>query len=496
MAGFSPWQQWRRWLPDLHSLQFRLTAGAVVAIAIALGGVAGWMGWRMQQNLVIEQRQRLWTLADRFDDDVALYQEMMSTQAAIQQVIDYRSLGNTAIWVRSPQGSPLGQSESLNLTSWQEGGVAQRLRALSPDKRLEPVTIGDRALLVCIQPLIVGETTVGTLFIATDITADQRSLRQLMIHLVAISVALGGLLTIGLALYVRRSLRPLHTMGRQVTTVTADGLHAARLQLDQAPTEVRALALALDSNLARLADLWDQQQRLLGDVSHELRTPLTLVQGYLQSTLRRCQTLTDIQRDGLETAAAETDRTIRILQDLLVLARAGMGRLPLTLERHDLKGIVVEAVDLVAEAQGAPPKGAATARLETQVDTAPLWAWVDPSALHQVLMQLLDNALYYSDPQQQVTVRLGQQENWAVIQVRDQGRGIPLADQAKIFEPFYRVDSDRCRATGGTGLGLAIVKTLVEAMGGRVTVQSTLGQGSTFTLRLPLGTEPVHSERS
>jgi signal transduction histidine kinase len=489
MAGSSPPQSSRRWLPDVQSLQFRLTVGAVLASAIAIGGIAGWMGWRMEQNLVAQHRQRLWILADRFDDDVALYREMVPTEEAIQEVIDYRTLGDTAIWVQSPQGEAMAQSESLKLTAWQSNGLVQRLQALSPEKRLERITLGDRTLLICIQPLVVGEDALGTLFIAKDVTADQQSLRMLITHLAWISGAMVVLLTVAMAIYVRRSLRPLQVMGQQVTTVTAEDLHATRLDLDRAPTEVRTLAQTLDSTLARLADVWDQQQRLLGDVSHELRTPLAVVQGYLQSTLRRCQTLTAVQREGLETAAAETDRTIRILQDLLVLARAGMGRLPLTLERHDLKAIVVEAVALAATP---PPTDElpSSPRLETQIEVAPLFAWVDPSALHQILVQLMENALHYSGPQQIVTVHLTEQADEAMIQVQDQGRGIPLADQAKIFEPFYRVDSDRCRATGGTGLGLAIVKTLIEAMGGRVTVQSTLGQGSTFTLRFPLTAPP------
>ena len=216
---------------------------------------------------------------------------------------------------------------------------------------------------------------------------------------------------------------------------------------------------------------------MVGDVSPELRTPLTLVQGYLQSTLRRCQTLTEPQRDGLETAAAETDRTIQILNDLLVLARASMGHLHLSGERLDLKGIVLNAVTM-ADATGN--------RIEAEITDSPLWVRADASALRQVLVNLMDNALNYSTPDVGVTVRLFRQEQTAVVQVCDRGRGIPLADQAEIFEPFYRVDVDRSRATGGTGLGLAIVKALLARMRGTVTVQSNPGTGSTFTVHLPI----------
>jgi signal transduction histidine kinase len=110
----------------------------------------------------------------------------------------------------------------------------------------------------------------------------------------------------------------------------------------------------------------------------------------------------------------------------------------------------------------------------------------DANALRQSLVNLIDNALNYSPLDQTVTVRLLQAGDWAVVEVQDRGRGIPLADQVDIFQPFYRVDADRSRATGGTGLGLSIVKTLVEAMQGRIQVRSKLGQGSTFTVQLPL----------
>jgi len=110
----------------------------------------------------------------------------------------------------------------------------------------------------------------------------------------------------------------------------------------------------------------------------------------------------------------------------------------------------------------------------------------DASALRQVLINLMDNALNYSPPEAPVTVRLFQQADLAVVQVIDRGRGIPLADQTKIFQPFYRVEVDRCRTTGGTGLGLAIVKTLLTPMRGQISVQSTPGVGSTFTVQLPL----------
>ncbi|NER85120.1 MAG: GHKL domain-containing protein, partial [Leptolyngbya sp. SIO1D8] len=398
-------------------------------------------------------------------------------QRYVQKVIDRRALGETAIWVRSPDGSPIAKSDTLSMGSWQETGLTQNLTALPDDAELEIRSINDHHLVICINPLMVEGEEIGTLFIVENITEDQQTFVAMTRTLILISGSAILLFAVLIAFYVRRSLQPLQTVGCQVKNVTATSLNDTRLQLDKAPTEVKELAETLDHALNRLAQSWEQQRRLLGDVSHELRTPLTLVQGYLQSTLRRCQTLTEPQRDGLETAAAETDRTVRILNDLLVLARASMGHLYLTLERLDLKAVVLEAVAM-ADVVGN--------RVEAKIEAAPLWIRADASSLRQVLVNLLDNALNYSAPDQMVTIRLRQEDKKALVQICDRGRGIPLADQAEIFEPFYRVDTDRSRITGGTGLGLSIVKTLVETMKGTVSVQSKLGEGSTFTVQLPI----------
>ena len=463
--------------PSLNSIQFRLTAGVVLAAALSIGGMAGWLNWRLRQILLSGHEEAVATLSQRFNDDVILYEEMMTTTEAVQKVIDRRAMGDTAIWVKAPSGELMAQSETLSMGSWQAAGLTEYLRSLPAQSSLATLMVGDRALAICIGPSNRQGESIGTLFIVEDITQNHRTYLAMSRSLVIISGSMILLLAGLIALYVRQSLQPIKSLSQEMTGVTADSLNAKRLALDKAPTEVKELAQALDHTLERLSQSWKQQRRLVGDVSHELRTPLTLVQGYLQSTLRRCQTLTEPQRDGLETAAAETDRTIQILNDLLVLARASMGHLHLSGERLDLKGIVLNAVTM-ADATGN--------RIEAEITDSPLWVRADASALRQVLVNLMDNALNYSTPDVGVTVRLFRQEQTAVVQVCDRGRGIPLADQAEIFEPFYRVDVDRSRATGGTGLGLAIVKALLARMRGTVTVQSNPGTGSTFTVHLPI----------
>lgn len=464
----------RRWL-NPNSIGFRLTVGMVLAMAIGMGSIAGWMSWHMQRVLLEGHKQATGTISKRFAQDVVLYEEVMTRPEALQRVIDLRAYGDTAIWIRDSSGAIIARSDTLYTSTWQNDGLSEQLQAIAPEQWAGILPLGDRYIALCVGPLILGNEEVGTLFVVNDVTQDRQSFLIVTRNLIAVTGGVMLILAVAIALYVRRSLYPLKAMSQRINAVTPTGLDATRLYLDHAPSEVQELAQTFDQTLSRLAQAWDQQRRLVGNVSHELRTPLTLVQGYLQSTLRRCDTLTEPQRDGLETAAAETERTIHILQDLLVLARASTGHLNLHLDSHDLKPIVLDAI-AIADASGH--------RVQAQILTAPLTARVDPGALRQVLVNLIDNALNHSAPPAPVTVTLSREGAWAMVEVRDRGRGIPQVDQREIFEPFYRVDADRSRKTGGTGLGLSIVKTLVEAMQGSVAVQSYLGEGSTFIVRL------------
>jgi signal transduction histidine kinase len=164
-----------------------------------------------------------------------------------------------------------------------------------------------------------------------------------------------------------------------------------------------------------------------------------------------------------------------MLQDLLDLARADSGFLQVSLRPLVLNELMAEVAEMAANLH---PR-------QVVIDAPSIvTAQADRDRLRQVLVNLIDNAIKYSDTSQPVNLKLYQTNDQAFIQICDLGSGIPLADQARIFERFYRVDETRTRATGGHGLGLAIVKTFIEAMGGKISVRSTLGQGSTFTIML------------
>ncbi|NJM96324.1 MAG: HAMP domain-containing histidine kinase [Phormidesmis sp. RL_2_1] len=462
---------------DPNSIQFRITVGMVLASVMGIGGFTGWINLRMRQLLIESHKANAFLIASRLGEDIDLYDATMALPQALSMAIDYREQPDVAIWVRSPDGKLLAQSDTLSMGSWQVNGFASALMALvhRNSTGLDVVRLQNRHLVTCSSPLKVGGQIIGSLYVVDDITEDHTSLSRITRTLALSSVLAIGIGAVATSLYISRAMRPIRKMNRLAANVSTDNLADTRLEFEQAPTEVQQLAQACNMMISRLSEAWEQQRRFVSDVSHELRTPLTLVHGYLQSTLRRSDNLTPTQREGLEIAADEADRTIRLLQDLLDLARADGGHLRFQLDRQPLQPVVQEVLEMSQYASD---------RIHSNLE--PVDALADRNRLKQVLINLIDNAMKYSADDQPIKVDMRRIGNYVCIEIKDHGRGIPLADLTKIFDPFYRVDEDRSRATGGTGLGLSIVKTLVEGMNGTLKVQSKLGEGSVFTVSLPV----------
>jgi signal transduction histidine kinase len=461
---------------DPRSLRFRLTIGVATVAALGMGGVALWTSWKMQDLLIVTHKQNVQYIVSRFPEDVERYSEMKSARFGVQPAIDHLGVENVFLWVKNGQGRVVAQSMALE---GRRDNTQQLLTQVSNSWIVPRIyRLHDRDFMVCSISLQVKGSNLGQLYVAQDITEDREMFAGTIRSLGMASLLAIALMTVTIAIYVRRSMRPLCRFNQLAATISAEDLGQIQISLDHAPSEVRELAQTCNMMLNRLSASWEQQRQFMGNVSHELRTPLSLVSGYLQSTLRRGSNLTEPQRDALSIAASEADRTIRLLQDLLDLARADRGYLPFQMEPVELNELLCEVANM--------------ARQYTQREI--IWqdccrsikVKVDRDRLQQVLINLIDNAVKYSQPGQPVTLHLERCDRDAKIRVCDRGVGIPLQHQSRIFERFYRCEEDRCRATGGSGLGLAIVKTLVEEMGGRVTVRSTLGEGSTFSVLLPL----------
>ena len=459
---------------DPSSLQCRLTAEIVVLSVLGLSSVAVWTSWKMQQLLITSHTQTVDYIATRFPNDVELYSEMLPLEAGLQKTINKVSVPGLVIWVKSLDGKKvLAQSSEMN-SSFKASDELMSLAEMPLKPQVYKV---EQRYLILYQGAVTAKgQPLGKVYMAQDITQEQQQLHGAIRGLVAVCILVTLTTIAAIAHRIRRSLQPLQDMSQMAGAISAKDLREAKLQLSHAPTEVKELAQTFNMMLSRLSDAWEQQRQFVSNISHELRTPLTIVLGYLQSVLRRSNNLGDYQREALETAAAEADRTVRLLQDLLDLARSDSGYMQYRLEPLVLNDLVIEVIEMAEKFSDR------TIQIKS-VD--PVLAIVDRDRLKQVLINLIDNAVKYSTPDDPIQLLLEQTAQQALIHVRDYGVGIPLQDQNRIFERFYRVDEARCRSTGGHGLGLAIAKTLIEGMGGSITVRSKPGEGSDFAITLP-----------
>lgn len=273
---------------------------------------------------------------------------------------------------------------------------------------------------------------------------------------------------------------------RELTITRATSLLAGRVFQVTAAPMMPSGAVAVLHDLSGIERLEKTRRDFIANVSHELRTPLTSIQGYAETLLD--SSAADVpMREFLEIILKNAARMSRLTEDLLVLARVESGEQrferrpvsPTDLLNEAVTSMAVNSSDLGMEVE-----------IQSSVDTPVL---ADSQAIHQVLSNLLRNAMTYAREGKKVVLAAQETEQGVEFSVRDYGPGIPSEHLPRIFERFYRVDKARSRDSGGTGLGLAIVKHIVLAHGGTVRAESQLGHGSTFFFVLPEATEPAEA---
>ncbi|AGE37797.1 cell wall metabolism sensor histidine kinase WalK [Lactiplantibacillus plantarum] len=247
-----------------------------------------------------------------------------------------------------------------------------------------------------------------------------------------------------------------------------------------------------------LHDVTEQQKidndrkQFVSNVSHELRTPLTSLRSYIEALSDGAWKDPEVAPGFLKVTQEETDRMIRMINELLSLSRMDSGTTRVDMELvniNEMFNYVLDRVDMILKKDDNPAKYYTIKREFTKRD---LWVEIDTDKFTQVLDNIMNNAIKYSPDGGVVTCRLLETHNQVIISISDQGLGIPRADLGHVFDRFFRVDKARSRAQGGTGLGLAISKEVVQMLGGRIWVDSVEGKGSTFYISLPY--EPYEEE--
>lgn len=337
---------------------------------------------------------------------------------------------------------------------------------------------GSTRLRVLTIPLVAGARPVGVLQIAQRVTIIEITQRILLTVLV-----FGTLIAILFAALAgwfstNKGLAPLEDVTKAALQITrADDLSRRIPYRGPEEDEVGQLISAFNQTLSRLEALFNTQRRFMADVGHELRTPLTVIKGNV-GLMRRIGEYDEESMSGIES---EVDRLTRMVGDLLLLAQAESGKLPLDRREVELDTLALEAMHQMSVL--------ARDKLNLKLgDIDQVLVCGDRDRLKQVIVNLLGNAISYTPPGGDVIIGVGKEGNQARMTVKDNGPGIPVEDLPHIFERFYRGEKSRTRSKEkkGFGLGLSIAYWIVRNHSGRIEVDSTEGKGTTFCVWLPL----------
>jgi len=343
------------------------------------------------------------------------------------------------------------------------------------------VTVGNVHFRVLTVPLHTGGSPIGVLQSGTSLTIIDGLRSEIVRYLVVLSVI--GIILAGMfgLIMGSRALSPLATMTDTALQITrADDLSRRIPTRGIVDDEVGKLITSFNNTMGRLEKLFATQRRFVADIGHELRTPLTVIRGNID--LMRKVGIEDEQ--SLHSIELEVDRLARLVEDLLILAQAESGKLPMDRRRVEMDTLLLEVFSQ------AHVLAADRVRLEIgQIDQVLVCG--DRDRLKQVVLNLVANAIKYTAQGGKVTVNLFKEEGQGVFSVKDTGAGISSEDLPHVFERFYRGDKSRSRGKDGAGfgLGLSIAYWIVRNHGGEIDVDSIPGQGTTVRVTMPLHQE-------
>jgi signal transduction histidine kinase len=411
---------------------------------------------------------------------IALAQEPGLSPPLVQSQLNAFSSSEISLQYQNQQGKPIASSTNLGRNVF----PLTQLRSTIAAGRFASLTLDRTPFVLYGQAIVVKGQVQGYVIAASPtLESDSESLIfTLMYSGVFVMLTLVALLV---WLLVRQTLRPLERLADSASHIAQTHDHALRVQAQGRPDEINSLAQTINGMLHALEEAYqhmqqvnDLQRRFLADASHELRTPLTIMLSSLELMKKEEGSDLEFQTNALENIYTEAERMARLTTRLLLLAHTD-ARAPFVCQP-------LLIVDIISEAyrQGCPSHRKITMQcqgLETIED-----AVVSGNAdyLKQVFLILLENACKYTLDGGQVTIIGERKERELVVTVADTGIGIAQADVPRLFERFYRAPNASIQP--GMGLGLSIALSIVEQHSGTIKVESTIGQGSRFTISLPL----------
>ncbi|MBP1080206.1 sensor histidine kinase [Bacillus capparidis] len=346
---------------------------------------------------------------------------------------------------------------------------------------------GEQSYLLSGKPIIIGNNVNGGLVVVSSMDEVNASIKQVRIWLF-VSVIGALIVAIGFTFFISRKLSyPLLQMER-ATRELAKGKLRTKLSF-QTKDEVGSLSTAIMDLERELEDYRTNRREFFANISHELRTPISYIKGYSMVLRDELYKNEKEKNQYLTIIHDESTRLTDLINDLFELAKMEEGKLDLNYARTDISDIInssVRKINLKAKEKGI--------RITLNTPSDHTLLYTDGRRLEQIFINLLENAIQYSEPHSNIDVSTKVQKRDIQVLIKDSGIGIPKEDLPYIFERFYRVEKSRSRTTGGTGLGLSIVKNLVELLGGRIEITSSVGSGTTFKIYFPTSKEVSEKE--
>lgn len=441
-------------------VRLTLVSGALMAVVIAITAATLYLRLRADLIATVDNglRSRAETILTAAEPSTGSAGRLLDSDEAFAQLLT--SSGALDESTPGLEGSLLTADEVTQALG--AGGALLRDAQITADGESLPAR------------LLSVPTDDGRLLVVGASTEDQDEALARVLVLLLVGGPVTVLLASGIGwLVAGAALRPVERLRREAELVSGSD-PGRRLPVPGTGDELARLGQSLNGMLERLEDAVTRERRFVDDASHELRTPLANLKAELDLAQRRARTVPELEA-AVASAAEETDRLTRLAEDLLVLARAHGGRLPIRREPVDLGTLASEVV-----AGFAARASEASLTVTTSYDE-PVPA--DPTALRQALGNLVDNALRHA-PGGTVTVSVSADGDTVRLSVSDTGEGFPAEFLPHALEPFTRADSARTRNRGGAGLGLAIVDGIVRAHGGIVEVSNHPG-GASVTIVLP-----------
>ncbi|MBT2664431.1 HAMP domain-containing histidine kinase [Bacillus sp. ISL-4] len=397
--------------------------------------------------------------------------EITYSGSTLQHIGLMESHNDTDVVITDTRGDILISSEKVN------GGMKKILAKNLPQVPRKGLIIQsrwkDERYIATVTPFISDEENKGYVYMFKDTREVKDLIAQLNRHFLLATALLLFFMLVIIYFLSKALTRPLIAM-KEATTKLSKGNFSVAVPV-RSHDELGELAQSIQSLADELNYLKKERNEFLASISHELRTPLTYIKGYADVARRR--DLDDSERSRyLEIIHDESERLNRLLDELFNMARMDLNTFTISKETVQLSSFLRNIHEKVLPAF---TNERIQLNLECKDD---LFIHIDPSRFEQVILNLLDNALKYSNEYTVTTIKATECLGRISISIIDQGVGIPPEDIPHIFDRLYRVEKSRARDTGGFGLGLSIVKQLVEIQGGTISVKSDLKQGTCFTI--------------